>query len=96
MQFEGKLVNSTLVKLIAYNSEKGILRLIFNDLRGYEYLKIPYSVYLALMNAESIGQAYWKVVRSSYKFHRKIESDESKQLLELFMQSQPIKVIFNN
>jgi hypothetical protein len=95
MHFEGMLVNSTLVRLIAYN-ETGILRLIFNDGRGYEYINIPRRIYDLIIESNSIGQAYWKYVRANFKYNRKLEKAEALKMLNLFIiQQQKQQLIIN-
>ncbi|GEM_PF-6888397 len=95
MNFEGSLVNSTLVRLIAYSNE-GILRLIFNDGRGYEYINVPRQIYDLIIESDSIGQAYWKYVRSNFRYHRRIDKTEAMKMLNLFIvQQQKQKLIIN-
>ena len=58
-------VNSSAIRAVDYDGST--LTVEFHTGRTYDHPDVPYSVYLELMNAPSIGAYYNKNIRGKYK-----------------------------
>jgi hypothetical protein len=59
------LVSSSVIRSIGYDGATLIIK--FNSGRVYEYHRVPYSVYAALVSAYSIGAYYNHYIRGRYR-----------------------------
>ena len=59
-------VNSTSIREVGYNGSTLAVRFHTSD-TIYTHPRVPYSVYLGLMRAESMGAYYNKNIRGRYK-----------------------------
>jgi hypothetical protein len=58
-------VNSSAIRAVSYDGYT--LTVEFHTGRTYDHPGVPYSVYLELMNASSMGRYYNQNVRGKYK-----------------------------
>lgn len=58
---------------------RGDLYVRFQSGQSYKYEKVPFPVYQALINAESIGQYFHKNVRNAF-FYAKLDFDPFAQM----------------
>ena len=64
-------VVSSNVKAIGYDIEEELLVVEFLKGTRYEYKNVPAEVYKILLNAESVGKAFHRYVRSqNYKYKK--------------------------
>lgn len=76
-------VNSTAIALVAYNSELQTMRVIFQSGLGWDYSGVPASVYVALIQAHSVGRYYGQNVRGSFLAERLEPSVVGRYLLDV-------------
>lgn len=55
---------------VGYNDESEILEVEFISGDVYQYIKVPFKVYLALMKAKSYGQYFNFNIRDAYDFKK--------------------------
>jgi hypothetical protein len=63
-------VNSSAVKSIGYDRHFQVLEVEFPDGEVYQYLDVPFSEYLMLRNADSIGTHMNTVIKPGYRFEK--------------------------
>lgn len=63
------LVKSSAIRTIGY-SQFNTLYIVFNSGLGYRYYDVPREVYEELINSESIGKAYNRLIRGQYEGKR--------------------------
>ena len=64
------LVESTTLKMVAYDAEHQILHLEFRDRRAYRYFEVPVDVYQSLIGASSKGGFFNRLVRGRFAYAR--------------------------
>lgn len=60
-------VKSSVIAAVTYDDAHSILQVEFHTGRIYDYLGVPRRAYEALLAAESIGQYFNQVIRTSYR-----------------------------
>ncbi len=68
-QFEGLFVNSTAIRLVGYQAETNVLRVVFRSGFGYDYQNVPREVFESLIAAESVGQQF-QAIRNTFLYNR--------------------------
>ena len=63
-----KRVESTTLRAVAYDDDRGILQLEFRTRAIYHYYGVPAAVYEALLGASSIGSYFNRVVRGHFRY----------------------------
>jgi len=59
-------VESSMIAEIAYDGDKQILFVTFNNGTTYKYDKVPDTLHRELLDAESIGKYFIKYVKNNY------------------------------
>jgi KTSC domain len=75
--FEVQLVNSTAIRLVAFNS--GTLRIIFRSGSAYDYTGISRELFEQLATAESVGTEF-QSIRNAYT-HQRLDGQTTQQFL---------------
>ena len=65
-----KLVNSSNLASIGYDSLFKILEIQFHSSGIYQYFNIPFYIYEGLMSAESHGKYHAKFIKKNYAFKK--------------------------
>ncbi len=63
-------VQSEDLRSVGYESATSTLEIEFNSGGIYRYYGVPYSVYLALMNASSHGKYFHAYIKDQYRWQR--------------------------
>lgn len=87
-QFQVQLVNSTAIRLVAYNVDANQLRVIFRSGIAYDYFNVPCEIYAELTEAESVGQYFNTVIRRTYIGERLAENIASDFLFRVLEAAQ--------
>jgi hypothetical protein len=67
-----KLVDSTSIKSVGYNEQKKILEIEFMQGWTYHYFNVPVAIYVALINANSVGVYFHRNIKTIYRYKRKV------------------------
>ena len=69
---ERTIVESSSIHSIGYDETTRTLEIQFqgDSERIYQYENVPPDVHQELMNADSKGQTFWRLVRDSYQYTR--------------------------
>lgn len=59
-------VNSSVIRYVDYNESTGSLRIRFASGKTYTYKRVPYIVYVGLLNAPSAGAFFNQFIRDVY------------------------------
>jgi len=62
-----RFVNSSFIKYVSYDIQSATLRVILQDGRGYDYLRVPPRVYRGLALARSVGSFFNSQVKPQYR-----------------------------
>jgi len=60
-------VDSSFIAAVGYNSWSGTLVVLMHSGQSYTYHRVPYSVYISLVNASSVGAYYNQHIRGHYQ-----------------------------
>lgn len=63
--YQIRVVNSSFIYLLAYNTESQRLRVIMRSGNGYEYQQVPANVFMEMAYAPSVGQ-YFNIFKNSH------------------------------
>jgi hypothetical protein len=63
-------VDSSSVRGIGYDEDRGVLYVQYVDGEVYEYFKVPKNHYIDLLNAKSIGWSVNKRIKPYYNFRK--------------------------
>ena len=63
-------VDSTTLRMIAYDVERQLLQLEFRDQAIYQYFDVPADVYHGLVGASSKGSYFNRFIRSRFVYAR--------------------------
>lgn len=70
IEMQGKLMihlNSDAIDSVSYNSNNGTLTVWFtNNVRGYDYYRVPVHIYEGLLNASSHGTYFHDNIRDQF------------------------------
>jgi hypothetical protein len=61
-------VESTTLRAVAYDGDRGVLLLEFRSLAIYHYYGVPAAVYEALLGASSKGSYFNRVIRGRFPY----------------------------
>jgi len=61
-----KITSSSTISEVQYNTTTKTLTISFLSGSGYDYFKVPHTIYLGLINAGSVGKYFWRRVRNKY------------------------------
>lgn len=64
-------VSSSVIKEVRYDQKSGVMYVLFNNNRVYQYLSVPFSAYHELVTAPSVGSRFNQMRRE-----RRYESAE--------------------
>ncbi|WP_363317689.1 KTSC domain-containing protein [uncultured Erythrobacter sp.] len=59
--------NSSAITSASYDPDSGGLRIVFTSGRGYDFCRVPVSVWNGLCGASSTGAYYNDVIRDNYQ-----------------------------
>lgn len=62
-----KSVDSSVIAAVGYDESSGILELVFNNGRTYQYFRVPPSEHQNLVSAKSIGGYFNRKIRPRYR-----------------------------
>lgn len=65
-----KIVNSSNLRSVGYNSTEMILEVEFTDGSVYRYYDIPSGVHAALMSAASHGNYHYYQIKDRYRYQK--------------------------
>lgn len=68
-------VDSSNVHSMWYDPEEQLLRVRFLSGAEYEYYRVPERIFIALLNANSHGSKFWKLVRNTFRYDRLADFD---------------------
>ncbi len=63
-------VDSSAIRAVEYDARTRVLTVQFTSSQIYEYLDVPESEYLGLLNAESKGSYFSHNIRDRYEFRQ--------------------------
>ena len=81
-----RLVNSTAVRFVAYDSFLRELRVVFNSGSCYDYKDVAPKTYSAMIGARSVGRYFRANIRNNYRYNRVDGTDAQLYLLEMLRQ----------
>lgn len=90
--FTVQMVNSTAIKLVAYNYSERILRVVFRNNRGYDFEGVDEEIFEWLANAESVGTEFQKLGLRSLPCVRLSCDEVMDFLIEVVRQSDRVLV----
>lgn len=64
-------VQSSQIKSVGYNASSAVLEIEFSDGSVFQYQGVPLSVYELLMDSESAGSTFHKIVKGKFG-HKKV------------------------
>lgn len=64
------LVDSSAIRAVEYDAHTHVLTVQFTSMQVYDYLDVPESEYLGLLNAESKGSYFSRNIRDRYAFRQ--------------------------
>lgn len=64
------LVDSSAIRAVEYDARTHVLTVQFTSMQVYDYLDVPESEYLGLLNAESKGSYFSRNIRDRYAFRQ--------------------------
>lgn len=70
MAFDRRMVVSTNIAEVAYDSQDGILEVSFNNGRIYEYYRVPAQIFDGLVIAASPGTFFNDFVKDRFSYRR--------------------------
>lgn len=63
-------VHSSTVRSVGYNPDTNMLELEFTSKEVYQYMNVPYTHYVGLMNAASHGSYFNNYIKDQYNFKK--------------------------
>ena len=68
-------VDSTTLATVTYDEAAELLQLEFRSRAIYQYFGVPVAVHAALLDAQSKGSYFNRVIRGSYRYRRIADDD---------------------
>lgn len=69
-----KVENSTRIAELRHDgkSNKGVLRITFCKGGTYDYFNVPFTTFLAMVSAKSVGKSFEELIKNNYQY-KKVE-----------------------
>jgi hypothetical protein len=67
---EYKNLNSSRIKKVGYIDSEATLIVVFKNNSTYEYLSVPKSIYINLVNSRSAGKFFEQNIKGKYLFEK--------------------------
>lgn len=64
------VVNSSMIKSIGYDKENSIMEVEFARGQIYKYSDVPSSIYYDVMQSDSVGKEFNRLVKGSFQFEK--------------------------
>lgn len=81
-----RLVNSTAVRLVAYDGFLRELRVVFSSGSCYDYKGVSPETYSAMIGARSVGQYFHQNIRNNYRYNRVDDTETVLYLMDKLQQ----------